>query len=351
MGIPRRAWLPALTVVTGCHPAVRPDPPVAAPPRASDAPASAPAPGSAVPAVPARFADADLLAFVGGDLVGFDLAGDRLTELGRMRFQVPDEMAQFHGDWADPDTFFVAWGAMFADDVELAAITAEGVRPVARPPASALTAERPTDGSNDDELQEGGVEGGLVVTEGAAWWTHCAWSLPYDGGVCERWIAVRLWPSPAREVGAPPVARAWAWWDEPPPGVTATSKDDTVLCTQRVGRRATTVALFPADENEHLDQQHWLSADPPRLLTVWGGYGLADLIPSRWQLHDGCVAEPAVVAERAAPGPDRLWVAWEYDPADPSEERPTRAVVRRGAVVLGTLPEHTDDVRFRPPRP
>jgi len=79
---------------------------------------------------------------------------------------------------------------------------------------------------------------------------------------------------------------------------------------------------------------------------VYGQPGLADLIPSRWTLHDGCLEQPLAQGTYVEPGPGGLWLGLE-SPDPTADEVVTHQILHRGADVIGELPGV--DVRFRPP--
>ena len=68
------------------------------------------------------------------------------------------------------------------------------------------------------------------------------------------------------------------------------------------------------------------------MLLIWGTPGFADLMPSRWELHDGCKEQPMLQGESAAAGPSRYWLG--------------DSTIYKGADALGPI---TGYVKFRPP--
>ncbi len=305
----------------------------------------------ALPAPPTRFATADLVALDGGELTAYSVAGGRLAALGSSKLAAPDSDDDFagslSGDWGDRDHFFVHLPPRTVLGVTATAITAVTV-----PGPSTFKTPRPKT-EDDDGLTEGGVleriGAGLVITDGAAWWAECPWGFPYDGWQCEVWVTARLWPT-AEVVsnGDAVVARTWSWPSATASGFRTKLIDDDreLACTPPAGTRPKqTVFSGSESDGEHIYAHHWVSVAPPRLLIVYGSPGLADLVPSRWTLHDGCREQPLAQGTEIEPGPGGLWLAWE-SPDPKADEIITRQVVRRGSDIVGDL---DGLVRFRPP--
>lgn len=320
---------------------------------ATGEPATPPAPAPAPPPLPAPPADlgrADLVTLHDGTVTAYAIDGGKLVELGHSALatvDAEDYTAQLSGDWADHDHLFVL---IPARDVLM--ITADAITRVPVLPPDAFKTPRPKV-DDDENLTEGGVmEGagdGLVLGEGAAWWVECPWGFPYDGWQCEVVRKAQLWPTAAATAEDGLVGhRAWDWADVKVSGFRTKEVDDGhgLACTPPASAHQKT-AVFRSDvDGEQLFASHWLSASPPRLLVIYGQFGLADLYPSRWELHDGCAPTPLVQGVSVEPGPAGLWLAGEAtDPG--SDGAVARWVLRRGADVLGELP--TDDVMFRPP--
>lgn len=237
-----------------------------------------------------------------------------------------------HGDWADRDHLFVRTAK---DTVKL--VTASGISPVPIPDMSKLNPPKP------EEEAQPGSEGimrsspvDLVVGAGEAWWARCAWSLPYDGGYCAVWTSAELWPR-ARTMTKLADERVHAYPNHEPTGF-ALDRGDALSCTPPRGPKTT----ITHPEDEAIYETAWVSAEPPRLLVVYGPMAEFSSPPaSRWSLHDGCTEEP--VAEGASPsaGVGELWSAVEGE----------GFAIYRGATKLGTIAvKHVAyaQLRFRP---
>lgn len=330
----------------GCGSKARPAASASPPPVVDAAPTAtpvAPAPSEALAPMPAGFAEADLAVLDHGEIV-FYRAADTLRETARVTLPGADpEMFGFQGDWIDRDSLAVSRG-----DRDALRLSKDGAVPLAVPDAAVFKTARPA--SDDPELGEGGMEGRFTVVGGAVWWSQCAWSMPYDGGVCEIWVNARLWPTPAREEAASPVAtRAFAWPTAAAKGYTvAAAGEDAVRCTAPGARRPQTFTS-DADASEHIDTFHWVSVDPPRLLISYGQDGYASLIPNRWTLHDGCKPAPLAAGAAIDVGPGDLWIG-TAGPADgAAEDAPSTLTVFRGARVVGAVAiGQSASVRFRP---
>jgi hypothetical protein len=327
----RRLPLAAVIALSACRTAPAPGAPANTPPPAPTA------------AAPAGFARADLVTMRDGELTAWAIASGRLEPLGTVRLATVDPedgAAPLWGDWADRDHLFVE-----VPPRTVLQVTAAGISPVTVPEEARFKTPRPRT-EDDDGLEEGGPgleEGGLVVTDGAAYWTECPWGWPYDGWQCAEWVVARLWPT--ADLGASegaPAPRAWDFASTPPAGFTVQLVDDDagLRCTPP-GAAATELRGNP-DDGELVASTHWVSASPPRLLVVYGTPGFADLVTTRWALHDGCAPAPVAEGTDLAPGPAGLWLTWETGAAG------DRLVVRRGGDVLGDVPRDAF-VRFRPP--
>jgi hypothetical protein len=191
-----------------------------------------------------------------------------------------------------------------------------------------MTAPKP---ANADGLEPGGVLG-LVVGDGEAWWTACAWGFPADGFQCSLYVQVRVWPSPARRVGEAFVQSrsGWGWQNEPPKGYAVAVKDNAIACQPPNGP-ATEIRSDDASDMLSDADVHWVSANPPRLLVQYGGFGMSYFM-TRWALHDGCNPTPIETGTSTQPGPNGLWIDGGH--------------LRRGGRVIADLP--SDDIRFRP---
>ena len=328
---------------TPATPATPATPTEEAPPKAGAAAATWPAP-------PDGFATADLIGIRGGELFAYAIADGKVVETGKTKLaevDPEDYTAQPVGQWADRDHFFV-----HIPPRTVVVVTAGAIASIAVPEAAKFKTPRP-ETEDDEGLEEGGVmEGvnsGLVVTDGAAWWSECPWGYPYDGWQCEVYVNAELWPAQELVPGGGPLSpREWSWVEVKPAGFAVAVAEDssTATCTPPKGAGKKVVLVGDADNGEKVVSAHWVSASPPRLLVVYGQEGMDDLVPSSWAFHDGCKATPLVQGTEVEPGPSDLWIAWESD--DPrAEEVVTRPVLRRGATVIGELPQ---DVRlfFRP---
>ncbi|HUQ08507.1 MAG TPA: hypothetical protein VM261_38715 [Kofleriaceae bacterium] len=289
-------------------------------------------------AAPAGFAEADAITIDGGDVVTWSFAGGKVAELGRAtlaKVDPEDYMAALDGDWADRDHFFV-----HVPPRDVFVVTAAGITPVTVPPESAFKAPRPK--VDDDEgLNEGGVmdgrDTGLVVTKDhEAWWSECPWGFPYDGWQCEIYVSARLWPTAKTmtdQTGVGP--RSFDWAGAKVSGFRTKELDEgrELGCTPPAGTRYKQTRLGgKSEDGEMVYATEWVSASPPRLLLIWGSPGYADLVPTRWELHDGCLEKPVLHGEWATPGPAPYWLG--------------DTTIYKGGDALGPI---TGNVRFRPP--
>lgn len=300
----------------------------------------------ALPAAPADLARADLVTLREGTVTGYAIVDGALVALGATELATvdPDDYpAHLRGDWADREHLFVR-----VAEREVVMITPTAITRVAVPPPTAFAAPRPK--TDDDEgLTEGGVmersATGLVVADGAAWWVECPWGFPYDGWQCEVWRRAQLWPQPQAAAEADSVdATAWTWPAVTVSGYRTKDLDGGRLRCTPPGARPRPTEFAGDDSQEEVYGHHWVSAAPPRLLVIYGQFGLADLVPSRWTLHDGCRPTPLAAGTSVEPGPRGLWLTDE-----PSADEVPHQRLRRGAEVVGELPNV--DVRFRPPAP
>jgi len=296
-------------------------------------------PGASIAVMPTGWADADLVVLDHGTIL-FVRAGDTVSEVARLTLPGADpEMFAFDGAWIDRDHLAVTRG-----EGDLLRLGQEGVVPLAFPDAATLTSPRPA--VDDPGLEATTSFGHVAIVDGAAWWSQCTWALPYDGGVCEAWVNARLWPSPAREAATSPLTTpTYAWPTIAPKGYSAATGEDNLSCR---APWAHTPQLFTgdADAHEHVYEFHWISADPARLLIVYGQEGYASLLPDRWALHDGCKPEPLATGEMVDVGPGDLWTGTSRgDDGD----APITLTVFRGAKALGSIPiSGYAGVRFRP---
>jgi hypothetical protein len=286
-------------------------------------------------APPAGFAEADAIVLHGGELSTWSFAGGKATKLGAVTLieGVDDEEfgPPLHGDWADRDHFFVELAPRTVLHVSAASIEA-----VVVPPESAFKAPRPTIENNDD-LSEGGVmdQGGLVVGGGEAWWEECPWGFPYDGWQCEVYASARLWPSPTTKTDDRSItAHRWDWSHAPIKGWITKELDDgrKLGCTPPAATKQKPTQLAGQDEEDRVYAAEWVSPMPPRLLVIWGSPGYADLVPTHWELHDGCHVEALEKGQYAEPGPSGYWFA--------------DGIMHQRANPLGPVP---GNVFFRPP--
>src|SRR5512140_1181896 len=175
-------------------------------------------------------AQADLVAFDGGDVVGYAVT-DATVEVGRLH--VADAAAVpygLSGDWADHDDLIVQSG-----DASVEHITAAGMTALRVPPESELAAPKPAfDGSI--ELVSSGA-GNLVVVQGAAYWSRCAWGYPADGVQCVLYVHAELWPTPGVEPTEQPLSPAMiAWPNLPvPAGFHTEVNEDALRCRPPAG--------------------------------------------------------------------------------------------------------------------
>lgn len=310
---------------------------VGAEPGSGSGSGSAPA-GEAPTATPAPtgFAEADAITIDGGELVTWSFAGGKATRLGSIKLASPDPedyTGSLRGDWADRDHFFVLIPPRTVKHV-----SAQGVVDVTVPPESEFKVPKPAV-DNSDDLSEGGVmertDTGLVVGGGEAWWSECPWGFPYDGWQCEVYVSSRLWPTPKSTTEKTGVApRRWDWTKAPIKGWKLKELDEGRMlgCNPPPGTKQRQTKLEGQEEEERVYAAEWVSSDPARLLLIWGTPGYADLVPMRWELHDGCLEKTVGKGEDATPGPAPYWLG--------------DGVLYHGADNLGPIP---GDVRFRPP--
>jgi hypothetical protein len=291
--------------------------------------------GSEAMAAPAGFAEADAITIEGGDVITWSFAGGTVKELGRVtlaKVDPEDWTAALDGDWADRDHFFV-----HVPPRDVLMVTAGGITPVTVPPEAAFKSPRPKV-DDEDGLSEGGVMDGpgfgLVVTAGEAWWSECPWGFPYDGWQCEVYASARLWPTTGTS-SARIDPRAYDWAGAKVSGFRTKELDDgrELGCTPPAGTKYKQTKLVgKSEDGEMVYATEWVAASPPRLLLVWGSPGYADLVPTRWELRDGCLEKPLLQGEWATPGPAPYWLG--------------DTTIYQGGDALGPIAGH---VRFRPP--
>jgi len=287
---------------------------------------------------PAGFAEADAISIDGGEIITWSFAGGKVTRLGATKLGDPDPEdwnAALDGDWGDRDHFFV-----HIPPRAVMQVTAAGITPITVPPESAFKTPRPKV-EDDDGLTEGGVmearDNGLVVTElDGVWWSECPWGFPYDGWQCEVYVSAKLWPdAKAAAQGVSMLPRRWSWPGAKVPGFRIKELDEGRIlgCSPPSGTAYKQTQLMgKEDEGEHVYTVEWVSAKPPRMLLVWGTPGYADLVPSRWELHDGCMEKPLLQGESAEAGPPGYWLGDD--------------TIYKGADALGPIKGY---VKFRPP--
>lgn len=312
-------WLVAAAVaVTACagRAAVAPDHPA---PRA--------------PGPLAGFATADLVAFRDGNVVAYAIAGDKLVELGTLALAKRGDDAPVRGisgDWADRDHLIVQIGSR-----DVVMITASALVHLPVPEPAKLTAPRP---ATANEGIEEGNDDALVVGDGAAAWSRCAWGDPYDGFQCEVPVIAQLWPTTKITRGEWFAPRRWSFPSAVPAGFTETHDDHALVC-QAPGGSGAVLRSDPKDDSEQIGDASWISAAPPQLLVIYGHFGLDALVADRWTLHDTCAAQPIAQGRDVEPGPGELWISRGAGDGD-------KRVLRRGARVIGELPDGA--IAFRP---
>lgn len=307
--------------------------------------------GPPLPDAPADLGRSDLVTVDDGSVTGWAIGGGKIEKLGTVtlaKVDPEDYMAQLRGEWIDREHL-----AVLIPPRDVVVISPGKIARVKVPPASAFKTPRP-ETPDDDGLEEGGVmEGsntGLVVGGGAAWWSECPWGFPYDGWQCEVYTKAKLWPAAGKVETGQVEADRWDWVAQEPKGYRLKDIDDgrVLGCTPPAGTKQKQTQLKGFEEDsETVVERHWVSASPPRLLVVWGTPGMDDSVPSRWTLHDGCLERPLAQGTWVEAGPAGLWLG--HEAADPrAEDVKTRPVLRRGAEVIGELPDR-GSVRFRPP--
>ncbi len=333
---------PALLVACGGAPAPAPTtPPATATPATT--PAASPAYDPKL-AAPTGFATCDLVTVHGGVVVAYAIEGGALRETGRTKLATNDDdelMLDPHigqGDFANRDHLFLTIG-----ERDVAQVTAGGVAHVTVPPPSAFDRPKPTDGENTDPGALSAPRTGLVISEGAAWWSQCPWGLAADGFQCSSYVHARLWPTTALELDKPALPAHHFAWPTAPAGYLAKPIKGTyrsIACQPPKGATVT-LGANPDDTDEEIDGTHWISTEPPLLLVIYGHAGLADLIPDRWTLHAGCTEAPIASGTTAEPGPNGLWLGRV------GEDDAAHQFVYRGTTKLGEVPAGVT-VLFRP---
>jgi hypothetical protein len=293
-----------------------------------------------LPAPPAGFATADLVTMYGGELATWSTADGKLTKLGSVVLADSPE-AIGEGDWADRDHLFLSLG-----EREVVMVTATEITRVAIPPVTDFETPKPADPQNDIRKtfpNGAGIasEGLQINDQGEAYWSQCAWGRDYDGYICDAWVHAQLWPIRKRiEDPGKITPRSWSW-SPTPKGFKVVRGDGALSCSGPLGR-STFVSGKAGSGGEQFHDVQWVSTQPPRMLVTYGHTGLADVLPERWTLHDGCKATELATGTSAAPGPDGLWIG-----VAGTDESPGPAMLYRGAQPLGPLPDRAH-VMFRP---
>ena len=266
------------------------------------------------------FERADLALFEHGDVVLYGLENDQVTKLATYHVAEGD-----YGrlGWTDHDHLFAAIERI------VVMIDPHGMTPVVVPDDTTLTAPKPT---LDDVVVAEGI-GSLVVADGTAWWSRCAWGYPYDGFQCTTYVNAQLWPGKERTVDTGLLPEIPVWTDASPAGYRVDDDDKGFRCTQPNGTAAT---LSSDNANDQAMAFHWVAADPPRLLLVYGQAGYSDMLPTRWTLHAGCAAQPVASGVGTQLGRNGLWLS--------TDETKRVSIWRRGKLI-GELP--ADTVAFR----
>jgi hypothetical protein len=281
----------------------------------------------------------------GGELATWSIADGKLTKLGSATLadiaegDIVEAMAMSslgHGNWVDRDHLVVA-----LLDRDVVMVTASAITRLSVPPVKAFEVAKPADPDGDlEKANSAGVgldaEGLQVTAKGEVFWSQCAWGQPYDGFLCKTWVHAQLWPTPARTESTGPVTpRSWSWTTSPA-GFKTTVIDGKAVACSGPGSKSTIKAGKPDDSDEYIEDVHWVSAQPPRLLVSYGHPGLADVSPERWTLHDGC--KPAVLASGsiAEPGPAGLWIG----SATRDEGVIGPSTLYRNDKAIGQLPDH-----------
>lgn len=321
--------LPIVIAVAGCGTAALTG---AAHPEATPETSSAPRGSSpGLPPSPAGFASSDVVTMSGGELSTWKLVSDRLVNTGRVVL-VDEPDAGGNGEWADRDHLFIEIG-----EKRVVMVTAHAITFVQLPLDSTFEIPKPPALSN--VARGAGVDmNTLAVTDGEAYWSHCAWGEPFGAFFCRSWVHARLWPAPGILRDQPQLpTRSWRW-AAVPAGYATTTAPLAVSCSGPQG--TTVIAADPDDPYVKVAEVEWVSSKPPRLLIKWGDDGPLHVAAWRWTLHDGCNSVPIATGDQATPGPRGLWVGTE-------REKPS--TIHRGADAIGEVPE-LSSVWFRPPR-
>lgn len=310
-----------LLALAACHGSASPAPPLA---------------GTAtLPAAPAGFASCDLITLEPtGTLATWAIEPGGVRRLGSavigepLDLSIPEARAMaepMRGDWADRDHLFVRTATN-----KVVVVTAAGIEPVEIPDMAKLRPPKP-ENEDAEPTSEGMAFSSidLVVREGEAWWARCAWSYKYDGGYCGVWTAAQLWPRP-RTMTKLPDERVHAYPSHDPTGYKL-ERDEKITCTAPGGAKSE----LAAPDDEWFYGTHWISAEPPRLLVLYGPHAEFSSPPAtRWEIHDGCVVQPLAQGDWPSAGLGELWSTSADDRID----------VYRGAAKLGAL--DVRDARF-----
>jgi hypothetical protein len=302
-------------------------------------PVAPPSGTASLPAAPVGFSTCDLVTFdPSGTVTTWAIEGG-VKQLGStvigpaLDLSEARAMAEpMHGDWADRGHLFIRTAK---DTVKL--VTAEGIAPVEIPDMTKLRPPKP-EGEDARPTSEGmsfsAID--LVVRDGEAWWARCAWSFAYDGGYCGVWTSAQLWPRP-RTMTKLADERRHAFPSHEPHGY-AIESGERLTCTAPTGAKSE----IAHGQDEAFYGTHWLSAEPPRLLVLFGPQAeFSSPPPSRWEIHGGCAAPALAKGESPSPGLGELWSATERD----------GIAIYRGATKLGQLTVRDPafaQLRFRP---
>lgn len=280
---------------------------------------------------PAGFASSDVVTMVKGELMTWKLVDNRLVKTGSVMLTGGPETGT--GEWADRDHLFIQ-----LDERRVVMVTEHAITEVPIPPESTFAIPKPKGLQN--VVPDAGVDMSyLAVTDGEAYWSHCAWGEPFGAFLCKSWVHARLWPSPALLKDQPYLkTRAWTW-SAPPAGYSTKAETLSVTCTGPQG--TTTIKAAQADGYDKIAGVHWVSTKPPRLLVTFGDDNpFGGVAPWQWTLHDGCAPTSIASGTSVEPGPRGLWIGADRDKPQ---------TIYRGADAIGEAPELTP-VWFRPPR-
>ena len=290
------------------------------------------------PAFPA-LARADLVvALADGDLAAYAIAGDKLTELGRVH-RVPATGVSDEPDWGSTLVWWLDRDHLLVGGRSDASLFTPAGQIVLAVPADAVFESIARPKAEDNLELTRGDESLLLHAGGQVFRVHCAWGYAVDGFQCIAYGRVRIWPpDPSVRVEAwdpdstpddPPPAH----WTDAAPAFALDTTGDTAPTCQDGGR---TVALAsPADPAAQFYELHWLPTQPAALIVEYGVPGMAALLPTGFAVFDRCTDKPILAGTGYHLFSDGLWLS---DDTVPGPGNASVTHLRRNLRVLGELP-------------